>query len=60
MQKTIKSMNKYNRVVHEQLFNEWPTKDIFDLKYHIEAKDTQNSHDVRTLEVIKVVLSKRA
>jgi hypothetical protein len=53
-------MNKYNRVVHEQLFNEWPTKDIFDLKYHIEAKDTQNSHDVRTLEVIKVVLSKRA
>ena len=52
-------MNKSNRVVHEQLFSEWPTKDIFDLKYHIEGKEQKNSHDLRTLEVITLVLKKR-
>jgi hypothetical protein len=52
-------MNKYNRVVHENLFNEWPTNELYDLKYHIEGKEEQNSYDIRTLEVLSVVLSKR-
>jgi hypothetical protein len=52
-------MNKYNRVVHEQLFKEWPTKDIFDLKYYIEGKEQKDYQDLRTLEVITLVLEKR-
>tara|TARA_B110000285_G_scaffold203670_1_gene239984 strand:+ start:16715 stop:16873 length:159 start_codon:yes stop_codon:yes gene_type:complete len=52
-------MNKYNRVIHEQLFTEWPTNELFDLKYHIEDKETKNSQDIRTLEVVNKVIQSR-
>lgn len=52
-------MNKYNRVVHAALFDHWTTGELFDLKYHIEGKEEQNQYDIRTLEVLEVVLSKR-